>query len=399
MSIYGGLRRENYILFVGCIVTRFGSMVNSMLTMILNQKLNLSATWVSAFLVGFSVLNMLAGIAGGKLADRFSKKNCIIICDCISVALYFICAVSPLNMFTLGCIALAASMQYMERPMYNALIADITPFKDREKAYALQYLGINIGLMFAPTLAGILFKNHLNLLFVICGAAIGSSTILIFFLVKNVAPEKVTNAKELRRDGESLLKIVWEDKTILCYLLVVAIYSAIYSQYSYLMPLDLGRMYGDDGAVLFGTISSTNCIIVVVFSSIMLKTMTRIKPYWKMFLAQVFILIGFSVYLIFITKILAYYVAITLFTFGEISSMLGTGAFFMAHTPESHRGRINAFREVLSQLADSLMILLSGYLYDNHGFMSSWTMVLIVAVLLICATAMLNLFVIKKRKY
>ena len=28
-ALYGGLHRENYILFFGCIVTRFGCMVNA----------------------------------------------------------------------------------------------------------------------------------------------------------------------------------------------------------------------------------------------------------------------------------------------------------------------------------------------------------------------------------
>ena len=38
-SQYRGLRRENYVLFFGRIVTNMGSMVWPMLTMILNQKL------------------------------------------------------------------------------------------------------------------------------------------------------------------------------------------------------------------------------------------------------------------------------------------------------------------------------------------------------------------------
>ena len=95
MSIYGGLRRENYILFVGCIVTRFGSMVNSMLTMILNQKLNLSATWVSAFLVGFSVLNMFSGYLYDNHGFMSSWTMVLI------VAVLLICATAMLNLFVI----------------------------------------------------------------------------------------------------------------------------------------------------------------------------------------------------------------------------------------------------------------------------------------------------------
>ncbi|MCI8582241.1 MAG: hypothetical protein HFH13_03790 [Dorea sp.] len=40
LSQYKGLRRENYILCFGCLVTSMGSMIQPMLTLILSQKID-----------------------------------------------------------------------------------------------------------------------------------------------------------------------------------------------------------------------------------------------------------------------------------------------------------------------------------------------------------------------
>ena len=71
-SQYRGLRRENYVLFFGRIVTNMGSMVWPMLTMILNQKLGMSAGNIAILTAVFGILMMPATLFGGKLADRLN---------------------------------------------------------------------------------------------------------------------------------------------------------------------------------------------------------------------------------------------------------------------------------------------------------------------------------------
>lgn len=389
-DLYGGLRRENYILFFGCIVTRFGSMVETVITLILNQKMGFTASQVSFYMVALGLADMFFCMIGGKLSDKFNKKRCIIAFDMVSVILYVACFFIELNMLTLLFISMASVAQFAESPVYDALIADITKPENRSKAYALQYLGINIGSLFAPTLAGILFKNHLSLLFLICGIAIGTSTLLIASLVKNIEAEKITSVMEERRDNDSIFKILRDNKILFIYLTLIAIYGACYNQYGYLIPLDLGRMYGENGALLFGTINSTNCIIVVVFSPIMLYALSKIKPQWKMFSAQIMVSLGYIVYLFFITKIPAYYIAIILFTFGEILESLGSRPFITALTPASHRGRINGLRDIMISGANSIMLIISGFLYDHKGYYYSWAMVMFVIFAVITTTMIMN---------
>ena len=96
------------------------------------------------------------------MADRFNKKRVIIYCDIVSIALFVISGFLPLSIFSICVLLVGAFFQTLEGPAYQALVADITPAEKREKAFSLLYLGANIGLILSPTLAGLLFKDHLN---------------------------------------------------------------------------------------------------------------------------------------------------------------------------------------------------------------------------------------------
>ena len=189
-SQYKGLRKENYILFIGRIVTNLGSMVWPVLTLILNQKMGLNGTQVVLVTIVSGILFLPAGLIGGKLADKYNKKMLIIFCDMISIVFYIICSFIPLSFVTIGLMMFAAACQSLEYPAYNALIADVTYTKDRERAYSLQYLGANIGLVASPTIAVILFARYLWLAFLISVFSIGLSTFLIYWKVTDIEPVK-----------------------------------------------------------------------------------------------------------------------------------------------------------------------------------------------------------------
>ncbi len=125
VSQYKGLRRENYVLCFGRLVTGMGSMIWPMLTMILNQKMGMGGKHIAWVIAAVGILSLPANLAGGKTADNYNKKMNIVYLDMVSVACYFICAAIPLSAVTMALMAVAATCQSMEEPSYNALTADI----------------------------------------------------------------------------------------------------------------------------------------------------------------------------------------------------------------------------------------------------------------------------------
>lgn len=377
---YKGLRKENYILCFGRLVTGMGSMIWPMLTMILSQKMGMSGTQVAWAIAAVGFLLLPANLAGGKMADHFNKKMNIVYLDMISVICYIICGAIPLSAVSLVLMSVAAICQNMEGPSYNALTADITVTEDRERAYSLQYLGGNLGFVMSPTIAGFLFQDYLWLAFLISGIAIGCSSILIYTLVKDITPvveEGEQAAYQVGREGESLWKILKENRTVLLYILVISGYFACYQMYNYLMPLDLAKLHGERGAVIFGSITSVNCVVVVVFTPLITRIFPGISEPVKIVLGQTLLLAGFALFMAYAGHIPVYYIAMVILTWGEIFGTLAESPYITKRLPASHRGRINGLMAVTRTGVTSVYQLLIGFIYGAGESDAAWTAVLV----------------------
>ena len=379
ISQYKGLRREIYILCFGRLVTAMGAMIWPMLTMILSQKMGMSAKHIAWVMALVGILSLPANLIGGKMAEHLNKKMNIVYLDIVSVVCYVVCAVIPLSGKSIVLMFIAATCQSMEHPSYNALTADITVTDDRERAYSLQYLCTNLGFVMSPTIAGFLLRDYLWLAFLISGAAIGCSVVLIFFMVKDITPVMDTSQKavyQADREGEGLWTVLKENKMIVLYILAVSGYYATYQMYNYLLPLDLARLHGDNGAVIFGSITSVNCVVVVVFTPLFTRMFPWISETVKTLLGQVLLVAGFGIFLLFMGWIPVYYIAMIVLTWGEVFSMLAESPYLTKRMPASHRGRINGLSEVLRTGLTSVYQLLIGYIYGIGASFAAWMTVL-----------------------
>lgn len=392
ISQYKGLRKENYVLCFGRFVTAMGAMVRPMLTMILSQKLGMNAVQVAWVIALMGILTIPANLIGGKIADHFNKKMNIVYLDIVSVVCYVICGLIPLTGKSIVLMFIASTCQNMENPSYNSLTADITLTKDRERGYSLQYLTANLGGVMASAVAGFLFRNYLWLAFLLSGISIGISTVLIYAFVQNITPVKDTSANAIyqtEREGESLLTILKENRLILLYILTSSGYMAIYQMYNYLFPMDLVRLHGDTGAVIYGTVTSVNCIIVVIFTPIFTKLLQRFSEPIKTIYGYLLTLAGYLLFLLFAGHVPFYYAAMVIMTWGEISNMLAESPYLTRRVPASHRGRIHGLMEVTRIGVMSLYQLLIGAIYKNHTPAFTWGIVLLTGVVFIILTGIL----------
>ena len=395
-SQYKGLRKELYILFIGRIMTNMGAMIWPMFTLILNRKLGLNATVIAACVVIFSLVNLPVSLIGGKLADKLNKKNIIVVCDLVSIASFIYCAIVPVTITSIAIFAVASLFQTIEWPSYDALVADFSTSKDRERAYSLSYLGTNLGLVQSPTLAGFLFENHLNLAFLINGISIALSTILIFFRIRDVHREtddSPASGYEADLDSKvSALSYIGHSRVVLLFIIAAALSNGVYSMYSYLMPLDMGITYAERGSVLFGSMSSTNCIVVVTCTALITRLFRKIRESGKMLIGEGLILAGYLLFLLFIRQPIMCFVAITVFTFGEIFNTLSSSPFLTRRIPASHRGRIIAVMNVVCGLSSSAIQLAVGWIYDKAGSPTAWTTVIGIGIAEILIVAVMAAF-------
>ena len=397
-SQYKGLRRENYILCFGRLVTAMGSMIWPMMTMILNQKMGMKAEMVAWVMAAGGFLALPAHFIGGKMADRFNKKMNIVYMDIISVVCYVICALTPLSIKSIVLMFTASICQNMEHPSYNALTADMTITEDRGRAYSLQYLCANLGFVMSPTIAGFLFRDYLWLAFLVSGTAIGCSSILIFFFVKDITPVKDVSQKAVYQaecEGESLWSVIKGNKTVLLFIVAVSGYYATYQMYNYLMPLELSRLHEDSGAVIFGSITSVTCAVVVIFTPVLTKMFPRLSEPAKSMLGQVLLLAGFGIFFLFAGYIPSYYAAMLIITWGEIFNVLAESPYLTKRVPASHRGRVDGLSMVVRGGVTGVYQMLIGFVYGIGSPAAAWIFVLSIGGFFVFLTVVLS---IKDRK-
>lgn len=377
-DMYRGLRREMYILFYGRIVTNMGSLIWPMLTLILTVKMGMTATQAATFSLIAGIAQAPFSLVGGKLADRVNKRNLIIVCDLVTVGCYIACAFLEMNMTTVILFCVGGIFATLEGPSYDALVADLTTSADRERAYSLNYLGSNLGLVLAPTLGGLLFENHLDLAFLITGVSTLSSTVLIFFFVRDVSRVKEDVAGGYERDaknGESALAILFRRPALLLFFACSALASFVYSQFNFLMPINMSKIFGDQGAVLYGTMTSLNCAVVVIGTPLITKWFPNLRETDKIVTGEILIVASLAMF-IFIGRATAlYYVAMFVFTVGEIFVTLGKQPYITRRIPATHRGRVSSIYSLFVYGFQMTSQLIVGKLADLWALSLVWTFV------------------------
>ena len=378
---YKGLKKELYVLFIGRIMTNLGSMIWPMMTLILNTKLGLSASEIANYLLILSIIQIPVSLYGGKLTDRLNKRNIIIICDLVSVICYLYCGLTPFGRLSIIIFAIASLFQTVEWPAYDALVADFTTPKDRDRAYSLNYLGANLGLILAPTLGGILINEHLDLAFIINGLCILLSTILIFFKIKDVSRSEDINDhneyEEDLEDGTSIFTFIFKNRVLLLFIIACIFGNTLYSQYNYLMPLDLSFEHGELGSIIFGTLSSVNCITVVLFTAYMTKRFRRVTDLNKLIIGESLQVLGIFLFRLLLPFYWSAYLAIFVFTLGEIMNTIGSSPFSTKRIPANYRGRFSSVMNVSVSILVSLFTKVIGMAYDYLGSWPAWIFVLV----------------------
>jgi len=380
-SQYKGLKKEIYILFVGRIVTAMGAFVYPMLTLMLKVKLGFSAGEIAIVLAVSTFLSLPASIIGGKLTDKIGRKKIIVIFDFITEALFIIAGLLPFSVATIVIIFVGGLFAQMEGPAYNALVADFSTPKDREKAFSLSYLGYNLGFMIGPTIGGFLFADYIGLSFIINALATMVSTILIMIFVfeknsvKNdkkemaITPESEYEVSDAKTTTWSIIK---DRKVLLLVMLAGSLAGAVYSLVSFLLPLNLEALYVDQGAVIYGTLCSFNGFVVIAATPIMMILLRRLKEIPKMLIGVFLFVVGLTIFG-FSSGLVFIYVGMFVYTVGEVINALGGSPYITRRIPASHRGRLFAVSSVTGTIIAIASQLSIGYLLERFDYQFIWS--------------------------
>ena len=379
-------------------MTSMGSLIWPLLTLILKNKLGYNATTIATLTMAMSILQFPMLLLGGKLADTLNRKKIIIVCDLVTVVSYIICGLLPLSNYSIALFYIAGVFATIEGPSYDALVADLSDSESREKAYSLQYLGMNLGLVLSPTIGGLLFENYLWLAFILTGLATLSSTILIILFIKRLSVEKGNvSAYEEKRENESVFRILRERKTLILYALVCGVGGIVYAQFNYLLPLNMETLYGAKGATIFGMLTSTNAIVVIIATPLITTFLSRLMDVRKILIGESLIVLGLFGYRFVQGAMVPYFILMILFTIGEVFNTLGHQPYMTRRIPSTHWGRVNSFVNTVNGLFAGVGNIFIGKIVDVKGYDMAWLAVGVLGAVAIILVVMLNL--VDKRQF
>lgn len=402
---YSGLPRSVYVVFIARVVNCIGNFVFPFMTLLLTYKVGMDKHQVGIFLLMLSILQIPGSLLGGKLTDHMGRKKIMILFMSLGSLCFLPCAflIGYHNTikFVPWLLILAAFLGSIGGPASGAMMNDLTKPENRQVAFSLLYLGVNVGSAIGSIVAGFLFNNYTRLLFLGDTVTTFVAIILLIKYVDETKPtkkyikEQFNNHTDEKAETGSLIAVLLRRPTILIFAFLDTMYSFVYAQTHYSIPLQATSVFGNSlGAKYYGTFNMINCIEVICFTTVITALTRRIRAIYNAAIAGVFYAIGFGM-LFFVKSFWLFAVSTIIWTVGEILNATNVGAYIANHTPISHRGRFNSIIDIIFGTGRAVSPLIMSGVIAKNGVVSVWPVMFIMSIA--ASFGMLILGTIEKR--
>lgn len=369
---YRALPRAIYSVFFAQIINRCGDFVIPFLSLLLVKRYGLSFQ-TSGLIVMMVFLAMSPGaMLGGKLADRYGRKNIYLIFQSAAGCCLFAAAFVSHLWVLVALIGMSAFFNGGVRPAMQAIIIDVLPPQSRTLGFTLSYLGVNIGAAVGMLMAGYLFNNHTKALFI--GDALSSflAVLLMAFSIRETLPaESGGVASGESSESGNTWTVVAKRPELIFFLMICVLFSMAYSQLQFSMPITLDKVFGSDGASIFGRLSSFNCIIVLFFTLHLGKWSHSRNILDVITMAAVLFGVGLGM-IYFIKNMPMFYLSTLVFTMGEILYISNYNTYIANHTPANFRARIGGITTITWGMGSILGTFFIGRFMDRFGTRAVW---------------------------
>lgn len=353
-----------------------GSFIMPLLTLILTQKLGNTKSDAGGMISFLILTEAPCLILGGKLADSIGRKRIIVICSLAGAFFYILCGLLPHSNSMVWFIVLASDIYTITFPSFNAMLADLTKPENRRSAFSLMYFGINVGMSVSAIIGGMLFKDHLQLLFLLDAATTIGYTAVIALNVPETfrRRQKEENTSEPPPEKHSLYGALKCVPILVVFILLLFSYDFCYSQWNFMLPAQFGDMFGQDGARLFSILCSANCFTVIFLTPVVTSLSHRFRP---LAIVAAGGFLYFTAYLGFAlgNGLALFFFFGELFTLGEIITTIQIEAFVTGHSPADCRGRISAFENFIRGSASAWGPFVMGRVLTATGYKISWLLI------------------------
>jgi MFS family permease len=383
---YSKLPRSVYFIFIARVVNCIGNFVFPFLTLLLTVKVGMDEKQAGYILFICAAVQGPGVLLGGKLADHIGRKKVMVIFMSLAAACLVVCGFIANLSYVPQLLILSNFFSSLVGPASGAMINDLTVSKNRQAAFSLIYLGINLGTAIGSIVAGYLFYNHIKLLFL--GDA--ATTFIAVFLLAVFVNETKPSAKQIKEgfkmDGAEraeeggLISALFKRPELIMFALVSAIYSFVYVQSHFSLPIQTKEIFGPiEGPRLLGMLNTINCLVVITMTTLITALTKKIRDIFKVSLAGIFFALGFGM-LYFAKGYFVFAFSTIIWTIGEILNAISSSVYLANRTPISHRGRFNSFILLVSGMGQAVGPMIAGQLISRTSVENIWPISFMLAV-------------------
>lgn len=377
LGTYKGLPKGVYIIFFGKIITCIGAFVHPLMALILTDKIGMSISDAGLMISTLALVQAPSIILGGQLADRIGRKKTIFIFQGLGFIAFTICSFIGTSIYLAYLMIIASAFFSAAGPSLDALTADLTTEENRKASYSLIYLGVNLGYAIGPILGGLLYTNHLSIIFL--GDAITTlcSMILILKFVDEPDKEKIKEETEdtfVKAEEGSVFKIIFSRPYLIVFAIAMLVFQFGYSQVGFAIPLHLNETFNEMGVQYFGMLSAINAVSVVVLTPLIIYFTEKKNSVILMAIGGFLYAVAFLI--LSAANILPIFIiSIFVLTIGEVFISINAGAFVANTTPVSHRGRVSGILPLIYGAGYSIGPAIMGIILEQNTMSFAWILI------------------------
>ena len=372
---YAHLPKAVYLLFVSDIILTSGKFIFPFLSLILIQNYGISQQMAGVFMMAATVSSIVGTWLGGIFADHFQRKTVLLVAMAGGSVAYLL-ALFMTNPYLAG-ILILVGLGYMAstKPAFNAMVTDVTLSSQRQSAFSLLYLGVNIGFSVAPLIGSFIYQKDYHFLFIGEAAAILLSALFIFFSSDSFPPEhekeEEISLSKLRKDLRQLFTLLGGQPGHLLIGIAYALLMIAYSQIFFTMPLQLSGLFHESGIRYYGIMMTLNGFSVILLSSLVTKATRNRKPSANMVLAGLVFAFGLGAYSI--TDKPCYFMAwVFVWSIGEILTNTNLKVYYSEYAAPRLRAKFHMVGELAYEAGFGLGPFMAGFVIACGKVRALW---------------------------
>lgn len=364
-----GLPREMWVLFYTTLINRSGTMVIPFLVLYLTQKIGVTASEGGAALLVYGIGAIISSPITGRLADKIGALQVMKI-SLLGTSIVMLIYGFITNYYLILVFSIILSViNEAFRPANLSLISAVVMPTQRRIAFALNRLGINIGMSIGPVLGGFLILFDYQLLFYV--NALASLAAGIYLILSPLSA--LSNNNSEKEELSTKLKLnssVLNDRNYLFFLIAITPVQLVFFQHIGGLPLYIVDDLKYSTATL-GLLSAVNTLLIIIAEVHLNSIMSDMSYKKSMFIGVLFAAIGFGT-LAFAKDMIPLIIAIIVWTVGEMIFFPVSATYASELAPLQKRGEYMGYFQMTFSFAFSLGPWLGTVVYQNYGSTILW---------------------------